>query len=139
MVETLRKMMVSQLLSQLLPVIVLGVVFSACSDTTQPQPDARPAMAAPSELSDAERLFNSNCAGCHGIGAVGTDRGPSFLSKIYEPSHHGDDAFRLAARNGVRAHHWTFGNMPKISGVSPAEIDRIISYVRWIQRENGIS
>lgn len=28
----------------------------------------------------AEQLFSRNCAGCHGEGATGTDRGPSFIN-----------------------------------------------------------
>jgi hypothetical protein len=69
---------------------------------------------------------------------MGTDHGPSFLNKIYEPNHHGDAAFHLAARGGVRAHHWQFGNMPPVEGVSEAEVDEIIGYVRWLQRQAGI-
>ncbi len=116
----------------------LGVFFVACTDSKLSSGDSV-AVKASAEFSDGERLFNNNCAGCHGAGALGTDRGPTFLSKIYEPSHHGDSAFRLAVKKGVRAHHWNFGDMPKISGISSGEVSQIISYVRWIQRENGIS
>ncbi|HZR45270.1 MAG TPA: c-type cytochrome, partial [Candidatus Manganitrophaceae bacterium] len=76
-------------------------------------------------------------AGCHGIGAKGTDRGPTFLSKIYEPNHHADASFRMAPQNGVRAHHWNFGDMPKIA-VSPEELNEIIPYIRWLQRQAGV-
>ena len=38
----------------------------------------------------------------------------------------------------MRAHHWEFGNMPKIEGVTPADVEQIIRYVRWLQREAGI-
>ncbi len=117
---------------------ILGFWLSACTETASP-PGLSASRPAPAEFAEGERLFTSNCAGCHGIGAQGTDRGPTFLSKIYEPSHHGDAAFHMAVKNGVRAHHWQFGNMPKISGVSPEELTQIISYIRWIQRENGIS
>ena len=115
-----------------------GVFLVACTDPKR-SPEGGPVAKATAEFSDGEQLFNNNCAGCHGVGAEGTDRGPTFLSKIYEPGHHGDSAFRLAVKQGVRAHHWNFGNMPKIRGVSPDEVSQIISYVRWIQRENGIS
>jgi len=39
----------------------------------------------------------------------------------------------------VKAHHWEFGNMPKIEGVSPADVEQIIRYIRWLQRQAGIS
>lgn len=85
-----------------------------------------------------EAIFNENCAVCHGKWAVGTNQGPPLVHKIYEPSHHGDMAFYLAAERGVRAHHWRFGNMPAIEGVTKADVAKIIAYVRTLQRSNGI-
>ncbi len=111
--------------------------LGACTDVENPV-SSTPPPAAPAEFSEGEKRFNNNCAGCHGIGAAGTDRGPTFISKIYEPNHHGDPAFHLAVKRGVRQHHWNFGNMPKISGVAKEEVDQIIAYIRWIQRENKI-
>ena len=73
----------------------------------------------PAEFQAGETTFNANCAACHGKQAAGTDHGPPLVHKIYEPHHHGDQAFQRAAANGVRAHHWEFGNMPKIEGVTP--------------------
>jgi hypothetical protein len=69
---------------------------------------------------------------------VGTTQGPSFLHKIYEPNHHGDAAFQRAAANGVKAHHWQFGDMPKIDAVKPEDVDHITKYVRWLQKQAGI-
>ncbi len=83
-------------------------------------------------------LYEKNCAKCHGIGGRGTDKGPPFLNKIYKPSHHSDMSFQIAVLNGVRAHHWRFGNMPPVEGVGMAEMGMIIQYVRAIQREAGI-
>ena len=88
---------------------------------------------------NGERSFNTHCASCHGVNAAGkADLGPSFINKIYEPSHHGDDAFVLAAKNGVRAHHWRFGNMPPVLSASDNDLVDIIAYVRAIQKANGI-
>ena len=86
-----------------------------------------------------EAVFKTNCASCHGVNAAGKDGfGPPLVQKIYEPSHHGDMAFVLAVKQGVRAHHWKFGNMPPVAGVSDQEIQAIIAYVRALQRANGI-
>lgn len=86
-----------------------------------------------------EALFNDNCGSCHGSNAAGRDGlGPPLVHKIYEPSHHGDQAFFLAARNGVKAHHWSFGNMPPVVGVRPEQVEMIVGYVRTLQRANGI-
>jgi hypothetical protein len=57
---------------------------------------------------------------------------------VYAPGHHADVAFRLAVRNGVRAHHWTYGSMPAMPGIGDAEVAGITAYVRWLQAEAGI-
>lgn len=84
-------------------------------------------------------LFDANCSACHGPNASGSDQGPPLVHRIYEPSHHGDMAFVLAARQGVRAHHWRFGNMPAIDGVREDEVVQITAYIRALQRANGIN
>lgn len=94
-------------------------------------------------LSSIEKLgeqhFNENCAACHGQNAAGRDGvAPPLVHKIYEPSHHGDMSFQLAAKNGVRSHHWRFSDMPPVPAVSEAEVETIIAYVRTLQRANGI-
>ena len=115
--------------------LVLGL-FVAC-DSSQPK-QAAGGGPAPAELQAGETKFNANCAACHGSQAAGTDHGPPLVHKIYEPNHHGDPAFQRAAANGVKAHHWEFGNMPKIESVTPEDVDQIVKYVRWLQRQAGI-
>ncbi|WP_026481093.1 cytochrome c [Ahrensia sp. 13_GOM-1096m] len=83
--------------------------------------------------------FEANCASCHGVNAAGQDGvAPPLVHKIYEPNHHGDASFLLAVKNGVRAHHWRFGNMPQIKSVEDEEVAQIVAYVRELQRANGI-
>ncbi|MEW6325437.1 MAG: cytochrome c [Nitrospirota bacterium] len=118
-------------------VVFIGTMaLAGCQGQSSPAPSA--GGAAPAEFAKGEALFNANCAKCHGERAAGTNQGPSLVQKIYEPSHHSDASFHLAARNGVRPHHWQFGPMPPIAGVSEAEVNEIIGYVRWLQREAGI-
>ena len=84
--------------------------------------------------------YDAKCAACHGANAAGQDGvAPPLVHKIYEPSHHGDAAFLLAAKNGVRAHHWRFGNMPPVEGVTDGDVKMIVAYVRELQRANGIN
>ena len=92
----------------------------------------------PEEFKVGEEKFNANCSRCHGLLANGTGNGPPLVHKIYEPHHHADFAFQRAAAQGVRAHHWKFGNMPKIENVTPEDVRDIIKYVRWLQRQAGI-
>ena len=83
--------------------------------------------------------FNEKCAACHGDKAAGSGNGPPLIHKIYEPSHHADHAFQAATKNGVRAHHWRFGNMKPVTGVTDKQIEWITQYVREMQRANGIN
>jgi len=82
--------------------------------------------------------FDANCATCHGANAAGTQKGPPFVHDIYNPGHHSDQAFYLAARQGVRQHHWPFGDMPPQPQVTDEELVAIVRYVRELQEANGI-
>jgi mono/diheme cytochrome c family protein len=85
-----------------------------------------------------ETAFKTHCARCHGTAAVGTDQGPSLLWKIYAPNHHSDASFHLPVQQGVRSHHWRFGNMPPVPTVTQDEVAQIIAYVRWLQQQAGV-
>lgn len=84
-------------------------------------------------------LFDENCAACHGPNGSGSENGPPLIHKIYEPGHHADGAFHLAAKQGVRSHHWSFGDMPPVEGITDDEVSDIVVYVREVQRANGIN
>jgi mono/diheme cytochrome c family protein len=92
----------------------------------------------PAAHAEGERLYNANCASCHGPKGSGSAQGPALVHIVYEPSHHSDAAFQLAVQRGVVAHHWRFGNMAPVPGVTPEQTTMITSYVRWIQRQAGI-
>jgi mono/diheme cytochrome c family protein len=93
----------------------------------------------PPDLTAGETLFDTHCSACHGGKALGTDAGPPLVHIVYEPGHHADAAFVLAVQRGVRAHHWRFGDMPPLPAVSPEQTGEIIRYVRFLQRQVGIS
>lgn len=84
-----------------------------------------------------EPLYQAFCASCHGTDLRGTDKGPSHLSVVYEPSHHGDAAFLLAVRNGSPQHHWRFGDMEPVEGLSDDDVAAITAFVREQQRIHG--
>ena len=86
-----------------------------------------------------EAVFVVNCAGCHGMNAAGSDKGPPLVDRIYRPSHHGDFSFVRAVTLGVPQHHWLFGAMPAQAQMTREQIDQIVTYIREIQRANGIS
>ncbi len=85
-----------------------------------------------------EAEYNGNCAACHGVKLAGTAQGPTLIHSLYRPSHHADGAIVLAAINGVRAHHWQFGDMPAVEGITPQKLTVIIAYIRAMQQANGI-
>lgn len=87
-----------------------------------------------------KRAFDATCLECHGENATGrAGFGPPLVHKIYEPSHHGDMAFFAAVQNGVRAHHWRFGDMPPQDGLTRSDVANLVTYVRELQRVNGIN
>jgi mono/diheme cytochrome c family protein len=113
--------------------------------TTAPEEtgEALVAVTLPAGFTNTEKMgaqaFEAKCAACHGVNAAGRDgMGPPLVHVIYEPNHHGDQAFHLAAMNGVRGHHWPFGNMPAVKGLTTSDVDAIVAYVRALQRANGI-
>lgn len=112
------------------------------SDIPQGAPIAKVSL--PAELSSeaqmGQRAFEAKCAACHGENAAGQNGvAPPLVNKIYEPNHHSDAAFLNAAQNGVRSHHWNFGNMPPIEGLTKGDVKLIVAYVRELQRANGIN
>ncbi len=101
------------------------------------------AVSLPENLSQNAQIgklaFGVKCASCHGTNAAGQDGiAPPLVHIIYEPGHHGDAAFQRAVEMGVRAHHWPFGNMPAVEGITRGDVKMITSYVRELQRANGI-
>lgn len=84
-------------------------------------------------------VFDAKCAACHGVNAGGRDGvAPPLVHIIYEPSHHGDEAFQRAVAMGVKSHHWRFGNMPPVENLMRGDVAMIVAYVREMQVANGI-
>ena len=44
-----------------------------------------------------------------------------------------------AASLGVRAHHWYFGDMPAVEGLTRGDMTMIVAYIRELQRANDIN
>lgn len=82
-------------------------------------------------------VYASSCASCHGSDLRGSDKGPSHLSIVYEPNHHSDDSFRSAIANGAPQHHWGFGDMAPVKGLSDEDVDAVIAYIRAEQGRQG--
>ena len=89
---------------------------------------------------NGKRIYDVKCAHCHGENAVGQNKvAPPLIHKIYESNHHGDESFQRAVALVVSSHHWPFGNIPSIEGITRNDVKLIISYIRKIQNINGIN
>lgn len=85
-----------------------------------------------------QRSFDASCAKCHGTYGLGSTQGPPLLHPIYNPGHHSDESFLRAVRQGVRQHHWRFGDMAAQPQVSDDDVRLIVRYMRELQEANGI-
>ena len=74
----------------------------------------------------------------HGVDLRGTGTGPPFLDVIYAPNHHGDESFQRAVAGGVQPHHWGFGPMAAVPGLTRDDVAQIIDFVRSEQEAAGI-
>lgn len=121
-------------------IAVVALVPAACGSAPVESEPASPTGSEPASPTGSEpgaELYQSNCASCHGADLRGTDKGPSHLSIVYEPNHHGDDSFRSAIMNGAQQHHWDFGDMAAIPGLDDDDIDAVIGYIRAEQERQG--
>ena len=114
--------------------LLIVLAISACgsdgSDTTG-------SVVTTPDLAAGQTLYMTHCASCHGSDLRGTNQGPSHLSEVYEPGHHSDAAFLLAVRVGTPEHHWRFGAMKPIEGLSEDDVAAITAFVREQQRIHG--
>ena len=113
------------------------LLLVGCRERAEPLADVDPGPVPPA-FTGGERAYQSFCLGCHGPHGIGTAHGPPLVHRYYVPSHHADEAFRLAIRFGVRPHHWHFGPMPPLTGLDEETVSGIIAYVRCLQRQRGI-
>ena len=116
-------------------------MLAACDKPTPQQIQAKlhlPAKKVARNTELGKSIYQGKCMSCHGIAARGTNKGPPLVHRIYRQNHHPDMAFHLAVKNGVKQHHWNFGHMPTIDGITPEQVEHVIGYVRNEQRRAGI-
>ena len=83
--------------------------------------------------------YEAHCASCHGENAAGSEGfGPPLVHLTYESAKHGNVSFLYAVKTGVKAHHWQFGDMPPINGVTEEDIALMVIYIRALQAANGV-
>ena len=85
-----------------------------------------------------QQVFNETCAACHGNNGAGTLKGPPLIHDIYNPGHHSNQAIISAIKNGVRQHHWPYGDMPAQEKIGFAKTMAVIEFIREVQVQNGV-
>ena len=113
-------------------VVGLTIGLAACGSDDPANPSESNAL-----IDRGADVYAESCASCHGADLRGTDKGPSHLSIVYEPNHHTDDSFRSAIANGAPQHHWNFGDMPAVEGVTGGDVEAVIAFVRAEQERQG--
>jgi mono/diheme cytochrome c family protein len=119
--------------------VVVGVMFRWLATGGRGSAEVVVPASLSSQARAGQHAFDANCARCHGKNGAGTDQGPPLVHEIYNPGHHPDAAFFLAAQRGVFRHHWNFGDMPPQPQVTREQMADIVRYVRELQQANGIT
>lgn len=116
------------------PALLLGL--SGPPDIAPAAPPAEPA------LSDRGRegraVFRATCADCHGALAQGAASGPALLHPAYASGRYSDADFRAAVREGRAPRLWSFGPMPAHPDLPEEDLERVIAFVRELQRATGL-
>ncbi len=92
----------------------------------------------PFHLAKGQILYAKYCSSCHGAELHGSDKGPPLIHPFYKPSHHGNKSFYRAALQGVRQHHWEFGDMPAVAGMTPKKMDSVVPFIRYFQQQKKL-
>ena len=92
----------------------------------------------PFNLARGQVLYEKYCSSCHGMQLDGTDKGPPLVHAFYKPSHHGDKSFYRAVLQGTKQHHWNFGDMKPVEGMTPKKMDSLLPYIRYYQQQKKL-
>ena len=117
-------------------IVVMAIAAGASAAQGQDKQITVPALLG--DLLAGQKVFGRYCQSCHGVNASGTDKGPTLLHRVYHPGHHNDASIYIAVRRGSQQHHWRFGSMKPVDGISDAEIAQVIAYIRAMQKANGL-
>ena len=126
---------------KLFPGLIAAIFISGCDDWGGEQARQRlhlPPYGFEGDARSGRTLYVAHCSECHGDNGRGTAQGPPLVDRVYRPSHHPDEAFHLAVAKGVKRHHWNFGDMPPVSGLTPEEVAHIAAFVRLEQSREGV-
>ena len=121
--------------------LVLSMILAACEKV---DPEERrlslhlPPPGFKGDTRNGRTHFQKYCMECHGQEGKGTPQGPPLVHKIYQSRHHANLSFHIAVRDGVKSHHWSFGDMKPVLEITPEETEHVVAYIRQEQKKEGI-
>lgn len=77
------------------------------------------------------RIFNSTCAGCHGLDGRGSDKGANIAGSV-KVRHLSDAEVSAIISNGVPG-----TGMPAFHNLNPVQISSLVSYLRILQGKSN--
>lgn len=83
-------------------------------------------------------IYQTNCVACHGPSGSGSVQGPPLVHQVYRTNRHANLSFHFAVRQGVKSHHWNYGDMKPVSEITSEETEHVVAYIRREQRRKGI-
>lgn len=104
---------------------IFCVLVTAMYLNAQDRPPVPQANAA--SLSEAKATYESSCAGCHGLDARGSERGPDLASRP-EVVHKTDTELLQILKDGK-----TSAGMPSFSSFGPGRLAALVAYLRNLQ------
>lgn len=118
--------------------LAIGLAIAFTPVAAQPMQIPTPSKGLMPNAATGKKHYEASCGKCHGADLRGSNEGPPLVHRIYEPSHHGDASFQIAVKYGTRQHHWQFGDMAAVPGLTPDDVAHITAFVRAEQRKVGI-
>ncbi|MDH3256343.1 MAG: cytochrome c [Nitrospinota bacterium] len=107
-------------------VLILNFLITSCS--------VKPRKTVPEEYKAGQEYYHRECAGCHGPDAMGGNRAPNLIQKIYSSAAYSNGKISKVILNGSSS-----GAMPSLKGnLSDKEIKEIIKYIRYSQKDSGL-
>jgi cytochrome c oxidase cbb3-type subunit 3 len=99
--------------------------------------DSKPAVAAnqaarvETSVADGRQVFESRCAGCHGLDGRGGERAPD-IATTARTQGRGDEELSRIIEKGVPG-----TGMPAFGSMGPADVANVVAYLRLLQGKRG--
>jgi cytochrome c oxidase cbb3-type subunit 3 len=112
--------------------VSIGLIIAAAFSHSGQKLLATPAQKGAGQ-GEAQLLFGSICASCHGLNARGGERGPDIATRP-EVTRKSDAELKEILRDGR-----TSAGMPGFDSLGPEKLSELVAYLRVLQRRGSVS